>query len=668
MLAGGAALGVVRAQQPQIATPQQTTTQQPAPPPGAVSGVVVDAVTQKPLAGAVVSMSGTPVNPPAPQPGAPPVPPGSVVRQFRQMTDERGRFIFADAPGGYRYTVSATKFGYFDGAYGRRGPAGVGGTTAARAIALADGQWFKDAKIELLPPSSITGRVFDEAGQPIVGAIVRAHVEVYVSGTRQVASSVSATTDDRGMYRLAGLNAGSYVISVPSAQHSVPAASFQIDPGFTPELPPAIAVDAANRLVILPMAPPSAPSAGGRPQIYPTTFYPNSRTLAEAANVAIKPAEDRTGVDMQLNPVLVVRVSGRLDGPADVIGGLSLRLMSAGTEGFGRGGESATALTTGDGAFTFLNVPSGSYTIVAARSISEYTQRSSLAPNINPPSVFGARFSSSSSNGVATATASASLSTYAMQGNVRYQGRAGITVAGRDLVDVVVPMTAGITISGRFEYELQAGAPALRGSPMGFGMAAEPANADPSLGVAREQRAPGPVDLNAPPPETFSVAGVMAGEFLLRSLGGAPGLIKSIVWNGRDYTYTPFDTTGGRDITGVVVTFTDQVTTAVTGTVKETNGQAAAGAAVIVFPAERAQWMKYGVQPTRLRAAAASTTGVFTVRPLPAGDYFIIAIDGDAIEQWKDPKWLERASALATKFSISWGGRVTQDLVVAQVR
>ena len=158
----------------------------------------------------------------------------------------------------------------------------------------------------------------------------------------------------------------------------------------------------------------------------------------------------------------------------------------------------------------------------------------------------------------------------------------------------------------------------------------------------------------------------MAGEFLVRSLGGA--LIKSIIWNGRDYTYTPFDTTGGRDITGIVVTLTDAANTAVTGTVRELTGQPAAGAAVIVFPAERTQWSRYGVQPARLRAVAPSTTGVFTMRPLPAGDYFIIAIDGDSVEQWKDPKWLERASAVATKFTMAWGGRVTQDLVVAQVK
>jgi len=72
-----------------------------------------------------------------------------------------------------------------------------------------------------------------------------------------------------------------------------------------------------------------------------------------------------------LQPVPAVKVSGRLDG-GDA-SSLLLRLMPAGSEQLGAGSEAATTIVERDGSFTFLNVPSGQYTLLAQAVFGELT-------------------------------------------------------------------------------------------------------------------------------------------------------------------------------------------------------------------------------------------------------------------------------------------------------
>jgi hypothetical protein len=188
---------------------------------------------------------------------------------------------------------------------------------------------------------------------------------------------------------------------------------------------------------------------------------------------------------------------------------------------------------------------------------------------------------------------------------------------------------------------------------------ADPANGDPTLGQTRVPVRP--VGDSA----EFNIVGLQSGQYLLRLAGGRA--LKSITWNGKDYTYTPFDTSEGRDIAGVVVTLTTAQTT-LNGVVRDRAGQVQDNAAVIYFPVEQAQWTNFGIQPSRLRSVASSTTGSFTLQSLPAGDYFLIAVDADQIDAWKDPAFLAAAARQATRISIDWGETKTQDLVLQQVR
>jgi hypothetical protein len=316
-------------------------------------------------------------------------------------------------------------------------------------------------------------------------------------------------------------------------------------------------------------------------------------------------------------------------------------------------------LTKADGSFVMVNVAAGAYTVFASRSVTEYTFRSptgSSAPS--PPTPPGARFSSVSQSQVSSGPPGTFFLNYTYAGNARYQARQPLTVGNRDLTDVVVPMQSGITLSGRIEYEIKGAAP----RSMSFlSIPAEPANGDPTLGMPRSASQGN----ESAAVTTFSIQGLMPGAYVVRP--GASLSVKSMMWQGRDYADLPFDTTGGRDITDVVITFTDQ-TTAITGTIRDQAGQPLPGAAFVVFPADRIRWSNYGLQPARLRSGPSSTTGTFSLAGLPAGDYFLLAVTDDQASRWKDPAFLDAASRVATKVTLNWGDTRTQDLTLQVIR
>ena len=118
-----------------------------------------------------------------------------------------GQFVFpAIAPG--LYLLIATRPGYFPTAYGQRLPIGRG----APIEVTADSNLF--AELRLRHQGALTGRVLDENG---VGA---AAVPVFAYRARlPLRSAGSALSDDRGVYRIPGLDPGKYWVR--SAAHTL---------------------------------------------------------------------------------------------------------------------------------------------------------------------------------------------------------------------------------------------------------------------------------------------------------------------------------------------------------------------------------------------------------------------------------------------------------------
>jgi len=116
-------------------------------------------------------------------------------------TDEKGHFEFADvAPGTYYLRAAHTGMVMKGSQPGN-----------AQLIRLQAGQ-SQNLSLIMLPGGAITGRVFNEEGEPMQNVAVAAMRYVYTIGGRRLADAKSATSDDKGEYRLFGLKPGSYLL------------------------------------------------------------------------------------------------------------------------------------------------------------------------------------------------------------------------------------------------------------------------------------------------------------------------------------------------------------------------------------------------------------------------------------------------------------------------
>ena len=286
-------------------------------------GIIVDALTDRPVANAQVTLGGTIAG----------------VNNTEILTDAEGRFVFLDLRKG-TYTITATKAGYADGAYGRRRPGGL-----TQTLSLADAERIGDLKIPIWKHAAITGTIRDEAGEPMVDLPVRVLMPAFVAGKLKLTPGAIARTDDRGVYRIGSLAPGDYVVVVPSTQTTAPQSIVDLIRDFRGTSSGPGAVDlyrdlsfsgslTALNLLGRSGRPPTkvgslafvsssgnmragvaAPSGDGRFYVYPTQYFPAAMTASQATTITLQSGEERTGVDVQLKLVPTSRVSGTVTGP-----------------------------------------------------------------------------------------------------------------------------------------------------------------------------------------------------------------------------------------------------------------------------------------------------------------------------------------------------------------
>lgn len=192
-----------------------------------IDGVVVDAGTNRPIAGVDVELSrveGTEDAPMEPRAeayfrdilnggGAGGASPSSLiaseVRYFTTGAD--GRFSFSDLPAG-RYRLVASQ-GYARGdhypaEYGQRDPRGRG-----LHFPVADGENLRDLRLEMTVPGTIVGVVQDADGSPMSYVAVLGLKIQYREGKRILNMEQSVYTNERGEYRLYWLAPGQYYVA-----------------------------------------------------------------------------------------------------------------------------------------------------------------------------------------------------------------------------------------------------------------------------------------------------------------------------------------------------------------------------------------------------------------------------------------------------------------------
>jgi hypothetical protein len=239
------------------------------------------------------------------------------------LTDEQGRFEIKELLAG-RYTVNASKAGYVSMSYGQRRPEQPG-----TVLEILDAQLVDKMALVLPRGGVITGTILDEFGDPIAGAQVQALRYRYVNGARRMMSTGGGMTDDRGLFRIYGLNPGDYYIS----------ASVR-----------------APQQMAGPMNVTSTPAEG-----YAATYFPGTPSPADATRITVKAMQEASNVNFALIATRLSRLSGRVvssSGAPLVQGMVMLSPADRGTIGMMNFGSSTTR---GDGTFQMAGVAAGTY-------------------------------------------------------------------------------------------------------------------------------------------------------------------------------------------------------------------------------------------------------------------------------------------------------------------
>ena len=207
-----------------------------------------------------------------------------------------------------------------------------------RVLTLTAGQDLKDLRIRLQAAAVVRGRVTDEDGDPLPNAQVAVLRQTFVSGRGRWEQAGAERTNDLGEYRVAGLPAGNYYVSVsppPDFKSLIENAGLA-------------AADAHNS------GAPDKPAGTS----YQTTYYPGTADRSQAAPVELHAGDDFP-VNFSLTPSPSLSIRGSVvnlpprSSAAIMLQSRDFSLVLNGAE------------MHPDGSFVIRDVAPGAYTILA---------------------------------------------------------------------------------------------------------------------------------------------------------------------------------------------------------------------------------------------------------------------------------------------------------------
>lgn len=297
-------------------------------PSGQVSGVVVDAVTGKPVADARVTLSlvgrrdpGMGVSLPDPERSRP----------QQVFTASNGAFQLRAVAAG-QYSLAARKPGYLTAYFGQQ--------QADEAL-----QWFHTrtdenvtgVTLRLWPGAVIAGQVHTVSGAPLSGKWVQLFDLKPQNGLPHIgmASLSSQATDDRGEYRISGVPPGRYLVRVSDGESLWIMDILGHAPGRLE--PPCVCV-----------------------------FYPHASSALGADVITVTGGEERTHVDVDVpdsGALPGYQVSGHISLTFEPFGRQAHLVLADHTADVPAYMDVATAAIQSDGSFVFPYVPPGHYLI-----------------------------------------------------------------------------------------------------------------------------------------------------------------------------------------------------------------------------------------------------------------------------------------------------------------
>lgn len=556
--------------------------------------------------------------------------------------DDQGAFMFEALPAA-AYTLTAAKPGLLDSIYGQKVPgSGRPGTT----IQLADGQRLDRIRLSMPRGGVLTGTVLDEFGDPSFGTSVRSARYVIRSGSRTLLASGTATTDDRGVYRITSLLPGEYIVTATAnaaaakmdeakAMAEKAAVLRQVEfvraaAGDAAAAAQAVAAQRAVAAAAGDLAAPPEPT-----DAYATVYYPGSSNGPAALAVVVGVGEEKPNIDLQLTRVPVARLSGSVIAPEGSSFMSDIQLLDRGQLSPIQGVRSATIRA--DGTFAFTGVPPGRHTLTVFASLP--TSPSGVAAPMPP--------------GAPLMEMQVAVRMKEMSPREILWGTVDVTMAGRPTDGVVVTMQRGMAISGSVAFE--GGAPPADLTRVSLKATPLDAN-DATLAFELPGAPPAQLDAGG----RFTIRGVVPGQYRIAA-SGAPGFsLKSAAFGGRDALDFSVDVKPGEDVAAGVVTFTTR-SADVNGALVDASGAAAAQHTVIIFAADNRFWTP---QSRRIQGVRPATNGRFSFRGLPPGDYRLAAVTDVEPGQWFDPEFLRQVAGASTPLTLLEGEKKEQSLRV----
>jgi hypothetical protein len=559
--------GVVAARQPAPA----------APGTGLIAGQVLDVTSGRPVPGVEVNLNRAL----AARPGTG----RSATGPIPVLTDSQGRFAFSSLVEGQYSLVTTPRNQYVPvrGAF----------------VTLAADQRVTDVTLRVGRYGSIAGTVLDDAGDPVVGISVRAFNRRNLFAMELLFPRGSAVTDDRGQFRMGDLPAADYLVCA-CAKDPLP-----IDKDLLTRMAaftiPAAAVAKQVDDTVLTFAP---------------TFYPGNR-LADAIPVTVGYGDSVMGISVTVRAVTPRRVTGRITGGGANAGTrFTLVLFPENEDPAAMGlSEVTPANVTPDGAFDFIGVTPGRYT----------------------------------------------LEVFPADGKPGLSASMAINIDDRDVTNVVVSLIDGPAVRGRVDF------PGVAARPDAETMARAAVGLVPlrmTVGMMISIGASGSgtvyrSQLGAD--GSFTISGVRPGQYRVQAgqFGGKWTTVESVLGPGglSEYGLVTVPSDG---VDGLLVTMSDAAQATLDGTIALGRHEWSNDMRVLVFPVDRTFWANPNVVPGRFLSNGASNAPAFTFQNVPPGDYYVVVVDQDMLNM--SERRLQQLAPRATTVTLRAGQTTTVSL------
>jgi beta-lactamase regulating signal transducer with metallopeptidase domain len=556
--------------------PQQTDV---ATADATIEGMVVRFDTGEPLAGAHIELST----------------PGARAASRNEATGPDGRFEFTNIAAGEYRLVAAREGGYLPAEYGQRSPGGRG-----ISIKLLAGSRFRNARLSLVQPGAISGRVVDADGEPVGRAQVQAMRTVYGNGRQSEMIAASVATDDRGIYRLYWLPPGQYRVSAmppDSSNASIPIFPKSLDTAasfYTLFRPPVV-----MRRVL--------ETGEIREEVQVPTFFPGTSDWQSATPVEVRASGNVEGIEIRVAPpVRTHHVRGTL------ISGETGQPLSG----------VPVMLTPLDAANSFV------------------------------PEAKSDRNGNFDISGALAGAYSLTSPLYLRNTDSPLSGSFPMTVGSNDLDNVVVVLSPGFDIPVRVTLE---------GRPISHAGLTLRLTTYPSRGPFGEITRPGSPQWNLLATSEFALKGVAPGDYQISfvgiggSLEAAEAYVKSMRMGSTDLLANPLHVDGPPQNPIEIVIGTD--VSALDGTVFNDKHEPLENVDVAVIPA-----LQYRGRTDLFKTGTTDATGHFHIPAIAPGDYRVFAWENVERFAWQDPQFLQAYEARGQSVHIAQGKKETIEI------